>query len=145
MTLILYGVPYVGLGFSLLLHACLKDPKLLSRQSLLMANPEEIGSRAFGSRAHQDYNCRKISLPTAEHCIESKVTFYGLQIKHASRAAAVGTASMGKFDKREKNEAAPGSHMGIKRRKFEPVTGNASKETAQVGQAVLASAHILLI
>lgn len=55
-----------------------------------------------------------------------------MQLKNASRAAAVGTASMGKFDKRAKGEAPVSSHLGIKRRRFEPVVGNTGRETEKV-------------
>lgn len=55
-----------------------------------------------------------------------------VQLKSATRAASVGTASMGKFDKRAKGEDPVSNHLGIKRRKFEPVVGNTGKETEKV-------------
>ena len=60
------------------------------------------------------------------------ISCLNVQLKNASRAAAVGTASMGKFDKRAKGEEPSTSHLGIKRRKFEPVVGNTGKETEKV-------------
>lgn len=55
-----------------------------------------------------------------------------MQIKTASRAAGISTASMGKFDKKVKGEKAGDRHLGSKRRKFDPVVGDMGGETAKV-------------
>lgn len=60
-----------------------------------------------------------------------------MQIKQASRAAGVGTASMGKYDQRLKGEKPGERHIGSKRRKFEPVVGKSSEESARVSHSTL--------